>query len=272
MNENLRNRLYQLLMVTRSYSVDRFRYHYCRWTGRPYFGAYMAALQGWPERYAAMETLIRSELRNHRGESYQVLEVGSWAGGSALIWGKALKSDNRKGNRLVCIDPWEFYPMESDLGLGEKLMSTGFKNDGIYRLFRHNTACGGIRDLLIEIRGASADVLPMLTPNRFHLAYVDGNHGYRFVKADLGAAGPLVAEGGILCGDDLELQMGEFDEAIARTAGDKDFIRDPKLNKWYHPGVALGVGEFFGKRVSEKCGFWAMRKAGDQWIEVPQGK
>jgi hypothetical protein len=270
MNDTLRNSLYQLVMLGRSISIDRLRYHYCKMKGVPYFGTYMAARQGWADRYVAMDKLIREELQKYRGLAYQVLEVGSWAGGSAIIWGKALVEDKRAGNRLVCVDPWKFYATPSDLSLGTRLMKSGFKNDGIYRLFRHNTRCSQIQDNLIELRGASAEILPMLAPNQFQLVYVDGNHSYRFVKEDLKASGVLVADGGILCGDDLELQMEEIDVAFARAAGDKDFIRDPKLEKWFHPGVALGVGEYFGRRVSQKCGFWAMRKMGNQWVDVVQ--
>ncbi len=270
MNKKLRLKLYDIVTFCRGITIDRLRYAYCKWRGIPYFGMYMAARQGWADRYLAMDKLIRSELNNRQASPYRVLEIGSWAGGSAILWGKALLADNREGNRLVCLDPWKFYDAPSDFSLTSRLMKAGFKNDGIYRLFRHNMQSSGLLNLLMELRGASSDLLPMLAPAQFQLVYVDGNHSYRFVKEDIKLASALVAEGGLLCGDDLELQMHEIDVPYARAAGDKDFICDPKLEKWFHPGVALAVGEFFGKKVSEKCGFWAMRKVGGQWVDVPQ--
>ncbi len=70
-----------------------------------------------------------------------------------------------------------------------------------------------------------------------------------------------------MCGDDLELQVSEINLENAKKNIDSDFIPDPKTNNWFHPGVTLAVGEFFGE-VSVWEGFWAMRKRGASWEKV----
>ena len=89
-------------------------------------------------------------------------------------------------------------------------------------------------------------MLPALPRNYFDLVFVDGDHSYAAVLADIQAAGGLIKDGGVLCGDDLERQSFEIDQAYARTQIDSDYIRDPRSGHEYHPGVTLAVGELFG--------------------------
>ncbi len=70
----------------------------------------------------------------------------------------------------------------------------------------------------------------------------------------------LLRDGGLLCGDDLELQTNDCDRAFAAANLAQDFICDPK-GRWFHPGVTLAVDSELGL-VSNYGGFWIMRKAG----------
>jgi hypothetical protein len=258
----------QWVHYAKGISLERLRYHYCLATGQTYFGAFMGAKQGWPKRYIAMTDLIETELKGWQGSNFKLLEIGSWAGGSALLWGKALKGHPELKPQLLCVDPWVFYEMTSDYGLSKKLMEKGFKHDRIYRLFHHNITAAGLNDILVEIRGSSEQTLPLMRAGSFNWIYVDGNHSYEYVKTDLGLAAPLVAEGGIICGDDLEVQLDQIDRDNAMAFKFKDFILDPKSKTWFHPGVALGVGEFFQRHISDRDGFWALRKRNGQWEDI----
>ena len=57
----------------------------------------------------------------------------------------------------------------------------------------------------------------MLPRHAFDIAFIDGDHAYTAVLRDLQAACELIRDGGILCGDDLELQIAEIDIGYART-------------------------------------------------------
>ncbi len=144
-----------------------------------------------------------------------------------------------------------------------ELLSSGLA----YDLFRHNASCAPARVSIKHIRGTAADVLPTLSSGQFHIVYVDASHYYDAVKADLIAAQRLVAPGGILAGDDLELQIGAgVDEASARAVIDHDYIRAPS-GVPYHPGVAIAVAEVLG-RVSSIGRAWFMRRHADGFVPI----
>ena len=64
--------------------------------------------QTWEERKPYMENLVKREMLNGKKEDFRLLEVGSWAGNSVLIWAEAMKSIGKKGE-IVCVDPWVPY-------------------------------------------------------------------------------------------------------------------------------------------------------------------
>jgi predicted O-methyltransferase YrrM len=224
---------------------------------KPYFGSLFGARQVLGKRVLVMGELIKREIRGKK--SFRILEIGSWAGSSAVIWAGVCKR-NKKGKVFV-IDNWEAAPNSP------KIMKDATKNDRIFRLFLHNIKSSGLSEYIIPIRSSSDAVYDILKPAGFDLVYVDGDHSYFQFKKDLLHYMAVVGEKGILCGDDLELQLNEIDLKNARMNAEKDYIFDPKSEKFYHPGIALTLREVFGK-VSMKNGFWAMRKIKDKWIEV----
>ena len=140
----------------------------------------------------------------------------------------------------MCVDPWRPNIDLSKLpdapiyrGMTEAL-STG----SIYELFLHNVRVSGYENLIIPIKGASQEVLPLLRSETFDLVFIDGEHTYRSVQRDLLNAMRLIGEGGILCGDDLELQSFQVDGDYMRENHDLDFVQDPAtgqiLPSWSH--------------------------------------
>ena len=85
---------------------------------------------------------------------------------------------------------------------------------------------------------------------------------------DLKNSKDLVKEGGVICGDDLELQYNVIDINTAKSLKAHDFVQDPKTGTFYHPGVTLSIWEFFKTEISEKEGFWAMRKTKYGWEKI----
>lgn len=246
--------------------LDIEYYEFCRAHMRPYFGRVMWASQGLPLRHVVMQELVRLESARHGTDPFHILEVGSWAGGSAITWADALTRSHRANGRVVCVDPWKPYfdvAKRPDAAVYRE-MSEALAKDTIYDLFLHNITASGHAPIVLPLRGASTVMLPALPRNYFDLVFVDGDHSYRAVLADLTAAAGLIKDGGILCGDDLERQCSEIDHIYARTQIDSDYIRDPRSGHEYHPGVTLAVGELFGE-VSHVVGCWAVRKRGTGW-------
>lgn len=249
-------------------TVEAAYYEYCRERGRPYFGRHMWASQGLPLRHVVMQELVRLEARGAGGRPMRILEVGSWAGGSAITWAEAIKRYAGVG-QVICVDPWKpyFNPKDRPDAPVYHRMAEALAHDTVYDLFTHNVAAAGHSDVVLALRGQSTTVLPMLPREYFDLVFVDGDHSYNAARSDLTAATGLVREGGILCGDDLELQLSEIDMPYAQTQLHADYIRDPRSGKEFHPGVTLAVGELFGP-VSCVVGCWATRKSGGRWQTV----
>ena len=74
----------------------------------------------------------------------------------------------------------------------------------------------------------------------------------------------MIEDGGIICGDDLNLQLNEVDKKIANINKNKDFIQDPNTKK-LSPVVTIAVDEFFGKVNS-----WAVfnTKKSNTWHNI----
>ena len=194
-----------------------------------------------------------------------ILEVGSWCGASALTWGEALEIYNDRQGSITCVDFWVphhdtnvnqdkiYQEMDAAAGSGEA-----------YNVFLHNI--GFIPEgVEIEIlRGDSKEVLPSLADRKFDLVYIDGDHTYEGVKSDIRNCLELVNVGGLLTGDDLEIQAHSVKNPISLKELALDRERNSEYDSNYHPGVTLAVAEIFGP-VSSWYGFWGMQKLEHGW-------
>ena len=196
----------------------------------------------------------------------RVVEVGSWIGFSALTWAHAIDQFAKDGGEVVCVDTWEPYFAETDMSRGAIYADmTELSRIGLsFDLFRHNTGFAPKRAPIRFIRGRSQEVLAAQAPGSADVVYIDGSYYYEEVRADLAAALPLVSVGGVLCGDDLELQIPDVDPATARAASAVDFCADPGTGRSFHPGVTLAVHEALG-RVPAVDGFWYVRRTEAGW-------
>lgn len=125
----------------------------------------------------------------------RILEIGSWMGRST----RAL-ADNTAGV-VVAVDTWA--------GSGEEhAKHLAGKPDGwLYEEFLRNA--GNLHNVL-PYRGRSVDTLGFFAAGNgdgftdFDMAFIDGDHSYEAVCADILAVRPLLAEGALLCGHDMD--------------------------------------------------------------------
>lgn len=240
----------------------------------PYFGAARAARQGVSSRHGFMLRLAQHLLHERTGHPFKILELGSWVGGSAITWAQAIRDAGAAGT-VVCVDPWEQYvDLEVDANPADENdvyveMARALASGEAIELFRHNVRASGLAGYVTPIRGSSREILPRFLNGEFDLVYVDGDHAYDKVKEDLVEAARLVAPGGALCGDDLEVQRSAVDPDYVWPRIGQDVIIDPATGLGFHAGVTMAVGEFFGCDVTSRDGFWAMQKgqAGWTWFE-----
>lgn len=240
---------------------------------KPYFGPAMFAFQGVPKRHAYMQALLALLSEEKHRRPVKILEVGSWAGGSAITWAKALKKYFGEG-QVVCVDQWQpYFDTEINSAPIYKKMNEAAADGSIFRLFLHNIKASGLDDIILPIVGNSRQILPTLKKEEFAIVYLDASHLYRDVAEDIKLSLALLKNGGILCGDDLELQKGEVEIAdlLQDVDAGKDYTRSKTCGTYYHPGVTMAVAEVLGE-VSSWEGFWVVRKTSGGWKKVDLSK
>jgi len=230
-------------------------------TEAPYFGT-NHALQGGPARQVYMSAVVGLQWSSDR--PLRILEIGSYMGASLLTWAGAVTRLAGGRAEIHCVDPWE----DAATDQYADAMGQALRSGKAYRFFANARRFIPKSIKVVEWRGFSQEVLPRLGGERFDIIYVDGCHLHPEVLNDLRACDALLEDGGIICGDDLEAQIDEIAPMLAHRHARGDFIRDAVTGRGFHPGVTLGVAEFFGCRVSVYRGFWVMRKRGPGYQPV----
>jgi predicted O-methyltransferase YrrM len=236
--------------------------------GEPYAGSALCALQGDPERQRYFRPVVNAT-REYLSPPLHILEIGSWAGVSTISWGVALTSSQIEGT-ITCVDPWVPY-FDTTLNSTDvyREMNEAADENLIYKLFEHNIMSAGLDKIVHVKKGTSREVLPDLPAATWAIVYVDGSHTYEDVMFDICQAKRLLRNGGILCGDDLELQREQVNpsELSKAVQTGQDYVLSSTNQQYYHPGVTAAVGEAIGK-VFVQHGFWAARVYNDRYAQV----
>lgn len=146
-----------------------------------------------------------------------IVEVGTYAGGTAVGWAKAL-AENRKG-KLICID--------NDAYIAETYPVTAKKN----------IQAAGLKEYRYELKcGDSKNIVPNLAQElqgKVDMYLVDGDHRYESALADIENGLPLVKSGGFILVHDVDKkrEMAEATEshpypvyeAFMKVAGNTGF-------------------------------------------------
>ncbi|UOA07593.1 class I SAM-dependent methyltransferase [Methylobacter sp. S3L5C] len=238
---------------------DITRFAKCVLRGKVYLGSELAALQGPPERHLFFRPTVELVCEMFEGP-IRILEIGSWAGASAITWVKAFVAMGRTVT-IDCVDQWiPYFDLACETNDHYRLMNEAAASEDIYALFLHNLRAEGILDQVIIRRGSAQDTLPKLNDNTYHLIYIDGSHLYTNVISDIRETKRLILEGGIICGDDLEIQANELSsQALLQSLETGlDYTNCDSSGHFFHPGVTAAVAEELGE-VSAWQGYWAIR-------------
>jgi hypothetical protein len=140
-------------------------------------------------------------------------EIGVWRGDFSARILRTVRPA-----KLHLIDPWTFMGTEEyrDAWYGGKLAADQAAMDDIYdsvlRRFAREIATG-----VVEVhRSASEEASSRFPTAYFDWVYVDGNHLYEAVRADLELYGAKLRAGGLLAGDDYGLP-GWWDDGVTRA-------------------------------------------------------
>lgn len=172
---------------------------------------------------------LRACVLNHIPKHSVCAEIGVYRGDfSQLIL-------RREPKKLHLIDPWKFEedPAYAGSFYGGTLGKNQAKMESVYQsvLCRFRSE---IRSEVVEVhRSSSAKSSVRFPDSYFDWIYIDGNHQYEFVKADLEMFLPKVKPRGLVAGDDYDTsgwwQDGvtkAVDEAIASGRVDQVLIEN----------------------------------------------
>lgn len=155
-----------------------------------------------PADLAALRELLRKAAGPRpASETVEVVEVGTWAGRTALNFLDALPE-----RRVVvyCVDHWRGTPSDRS---GALAYLAG--PDAVFRAFCKN-AGRRLFDEVVPCRGRSLD-WAAVWPKKADLVFLDGDHEYGAVVADLTAWMPHVRPGGVLALHDYSYMPGVTD-------------------------------------------------------------
>src|ERR1035441_1363402 len=144
--------------------------------GRPYFGPALCAMQGVPERHQYFLPTVTEVARRREGPALDVLEIGSWAGASAVTWAMAVREAGASGT-VTCVDPWlPYFNADNEQERTYRDMNNAAREGLIAQLFEHNIRCAGVADMVRSRRGYSRNVLPDLPSGQFDIVYRSEEH------------------------------------------------------------------------------------------------
>jgi predicted O-methyltransferase YrrM len=145
------------------------------------------------------------------GESIQLVrpqricEVGSWKGRSAINMANAAKALGLH-TEIVCVDTWLGSPEHWLRQEPEWYSSLAIRHGmpQLYYTFLANVVRAGVSDVITPFPNTSEGAAAVFSALdiRFELAYVDAAHEYEPAKRDIALYYDLLAEEGLLIGDD----------------------------------------------------------------------
>ncbi len=195
---------------------------------------YQLEIQGWGSRSPMFAELIEA-VRPQR-----IVEVGSWKGASAAYMCELMAAANIPG-AIVCVDTWldgdSIWRLSPACSSEERRRLYRYGRPvELYHQFLANMVHLGFNDRVVPFPTTSAKAARWLVRNQViaDLIYVDGSHDERDVYYDLVDYWPLVAAGGVLCGDDWSPQKPGVEPAVRRFAAQQNLIielRDER--KWF---------------------------------------
>lgn len=162
-------------------------------------------IPGWFDFEAIYDQAV-SEARD--GDT--LVEIGSWMGKSAIYLAQKVR-ESGKQIRVVCVDPWTGTP-------GHPVLTPIVEKHGgsIFEVFKANVVAAGLDDIIAPLEMPSVEGAKRFEDASVFMAFIDGDHSYEAVCADIEAWAPKVRPGGILAGHDYDRR-----DTVYRAVSDK---------------------------------------------------
>jgi predicted O-methyltransferase YrrM len=127
-----------------------------------------------------------------------LVEVGSFLGASATVMARIIQKADRKDVRFFCVDHFKGSADQYHQALARQ------EGGGFRHRFEQNLTAAGVRDLIEIVEGDSAASAVKFQDGCCDFVFIDAEHTYDAVKADIQAWLPKVRPGGLIAGHDFD--------------------------------------------------------------------
>lgn len=190
--------------------------------------------------------LLGRLLRYVQRQGMTVVEIGSLAGNGST---RLLCESVRPFDGVVyAVDPW--------LGSDNVPHHLHYRQQygSLYPVFANNVFRYRGQDVVRPLKMLSLEAAKLFPDASLDLVFIDGHHGYSFVRADIEAWLPKVRPGGVLCGHDCDARYAAFDDnqrARIDEHCEMDIVHlaDAPFRPLVHGGVVRAVHEVLADRA-----------------------
>jgi predicted O-methyltransferase YrrM len=171
------------------------------------------------------EVRLLYRLATEMPDDARVVEIGSWKGRTAV----AIRAGLASSAELWAVDTWEG---------DEGIFAFGLDPHAAYEDFKRNTS--GLD--IAEIRASSLDAARRFEDRSLDWVFIDADHAYRAVRADIAAWAPKLRDGGLLSGHDYG-RAGVTD-AVRIALGDVQVEHSIWMTRGrpgFHPGARVRI-------------------------------
>ena len=166
-----------------------------------------------------------------------IVEVGSWKGRTATHMASLLKQQNLDAV-VICVDTWlggieHFTKLKDDSTWGlNKYKQHGYPN--LYFQFLSNVMRSGVEEYIVPLPTTSSIGAKWLELNNIKadLIFIDASHEEEDVYQDLTNYWNLLAEDGVMFGDDWHVEWSGVISAVDRFAKEKNLSLEVNKDIW----------------------------------------
>lgn len=152
-------------------------------------------------------------------DNAKIVEVGSWLGKSAIYLAAELSGYGKRAT-IDCVDTW-------DGGLDESLKRRISELGNIYELFLQNVDDAGFSHMIKAVKKPSIVAAEDYRDNTIDAIWIDADHSYHEIKADIAAWYPKVKIGGLIAGHDFAMDHEFSRNGVVRAV--LEFFKDKPL-------------------------------------------
>ncbi len=144
-------------------------------------------------------------------------EIGVWKGNFSAILLEELRP-----KRLHLIDPWRYQPSEAyaSTWYGSRLAGGQAAMDAMHAAVLRRFHRAISREQVVVHRATSHEAADAVPDEYFDWVYIDGDHSYEQVRADLNRYSAKLRSGGLLCGDDYST-AGWWGDGVVRAVEER---------------------------------------------------